>query len=68
VLVIDLEATGRQRATCRLRAGPAASLETVPARETVRARETSLIGQALDRARVIVPVPDLARVIVPAPG
>ena len=33
VLVIEPEATGRQRPICRLRAGPAAALEIVPARE-----------------------------------
>ena len=68
VLVIELEATGRQRPTCRLRAGPAAALEIVPA------RETSLIAQAPDQARVVVPAREtspigqalgLVRVIVP---
>jgi hypothetical protein len=54
-LVIEPAATGRQRATCRLRDGPAASLETVPALETVR-------------ARVTVPAPGQVRVIVPAQG
>ena len=48
-LVIEPEATGRRRPTCRVRAGPAAALETVPA------RETSLIGQALVLARAIAP-------------
>ncbi len=68
VPVIEPAATGRQRATCRLRAGPAASLETVLARETVPARETSLIGQALDLVRVIVPALGLAWGIVQAPA
>jgi hypothetical protein len=64
VLEIELEATGRQRANCRHRAGPAASLETVPAPETGPAGETSLIGQAL----VIVQVPGQAWVIALVPA
>ena len=66
-LATEPEATGRQRVTCRLRAGPAASLETVPALETGSAGEISPIGQALDLVRVIVPAPGQVRVVGQAP-